>query len=138
MSEDNGPDGVASAHRVFGRRKGKKLREHQSALIQTLLPRVNATEFLGDREKAPAQKKDVWLEVGFGGGEHLAAQAAAHPETDFIGCEPFMNGVGKILALIEARSLGNIRVQADDAAALIARLPNASVDRLYKIGRAHV
>ena len=77
---------------------------------------------------------DIGLEIGFGGGEHLAAQAAAHPDMGFIGCEPFVNGMAKALALIEAQGLGNIRLHFGDASDLIAWLPSASlarVDLLY-------
>jgi tRNA (guanine-N7-)-methyltransferase len=78
--------------------------------------------------------EDIFLEIGFGGGEHLAAQAAAHPDAGFIGCEPFINGMAKALALIEARSLANIRLHFGDASDLLAWLPAASlarVDLLY-------
>jgi len=77
---------------------------------------------------------DVCLEIGFGGGEHLATQAAAHPGTGFIGCEPFINGMAKALALIEAQGLANIRLHFGDASDLLAWLPAASlarVDLLY-------
>jgi tRNA (guanine-N7-)-methyltransferase len=73
---------------------------------------------------------DVGLEIGFGGGEHLAAQAAAHPGMGFIGCEPFVNGMAKALALIEAQRLDNIRLHFGDASDLIAWLPSASLARI--------
>ena len=119
------------SHRVFGRRKGKQLRVHQTELMETLLPRVNATLLVDELRARRDQTRKPWLEIGFGGGEHLAAQAAAHPDIDFIGCEPFVNGVAKLLAQIETRSLGNVHVHADDAMKLLARLPDACVDRLY-------
>jgi tRNA (guanine-N7-)-methyltransferase len=78
--------------------------------------------------------KDIFLEIGFGGGEHLAAQAAAHPDTGFIGCEPFINGMAKALALIETQKLANIRLHFGDASDLLAWLPAgalARVDLLY-------
>jgi tRNA (guanine-N7-)-methyltransferase len=71
------------------------------------------------------------LEVGFGGGEHLAAQARAHPATGFIGCEPFDNGVAKLLTRIKADGLANVRVHPDDARDVLARLPDSSVDRVF-------
>lgn len=73
---------------------------------------------------------DHWLEVGFGNGEHTAAQAEAHPEIGLIGCEPFLNGVAALLATIEARGLDNIRLHADDARDLIDALPDASIGRV--------
>ena len=73
----------------------------------------------------------VWLEVGFGAGEHLAAQAAADPRRGVIGCEVFENGIVKLLAEISRRGLGNIRLFIDDARLLIAALPEASLDRAF-------
>ena len=67
------------------------------------------------------------LEVGFGGGEHLASDALAHPERGFLGCEPFVNGVAKLMARIEASGLRNIRVHPGDAGDLIDALPAASL-----------
>ncbi|MBY0430107.1 MAG: tRNA (guanosine(46)-N7)-methyltransferase TrmB, partial [Rhodospirillales bacterium] len=59
--------------------------------------------------------REIWLEIGFGGGEHLAAQAARHPTALMIGCEPFLNGVGSALRHIEDGDLKNVRLHADDA-----------------------
>jgi tRNA (guanine-N7-)-methyltransferase len=73
----------------------------------------------------------VVLEIGFGGGEHLAAQAAAHPEQRFIGVEPFLNGVASCLRHIEESGVTNIRLHHGDARDLIARLPDASLDLVY-------
>ena len=78
----------------------------------------------------PRSRRALRLEIGFGGGEHLAAQAEAHPDTAFIGCEPFVNGVAKLLSRIEARGLANIRIHMDDARHLVAALPEASVERV--------
>ncbi len=78
-----------------------------------------------------AQPDAVWLEIGFGGGEHLAAQAQAHPEVGFIGCEPFINGVAQLLQAVERNSLENIRIFPDDARLLLDALPEASVDRCF-------
>jgi len=73
----------------------------------------------------------VWLEIGFGGGEHLAHQAALHPEVSFIGAEPFVNGVAKLLALIEELGLGNIGIHGADARYLLEAQPEASLERVY-------
>ncbi|MDU6748856.1 MAG: tRNA (guanine(46)-N(7))-methyltransferase TrmB, partial [Bradyrhizobium sp.] len=70
------------------------------------------------------------IEIGFGGGEHLAAEAKAYPRTGFIGCEPYINGMAKILATIEADNIGNVRLLAGDAAELLAWLPPGSVQRI--------
>jgi tRNA (guanine-N7-)-methyltransferase len=74
---------------------------------------------------------EVWLEIGFGGAEHLIWQAQRHPEVGFIGAEPFVNGVAKLLDAVEAKGLGNVRVWDDDARALLAWLPDASVSRVF-------
>ena len=76
-------------------------------------------------------RRPVWLEIGFGDGAHLAAQAAAHPEIGFIGVEPFVNGVAALLARIDREGLANIRIFTDDARLLLGALPDASVARLF-------
>jgi len=75
--------------------------------------------------------ESLWLEVGFGGGEHLAAQAAAHPRTGFIGCEPFVNGVVSALGHVARLDLANVRLWPDDARLLLDRLPDGVLDRAY-------
>ena len=75
--------------------------------------------------------RPLWLEIGFGGGEHLAHQADCHPAIGFLGCEVFENGIAKLLAEIDRRGLANIRVFSDDARLLLAALPAASVDRVF-------
>jgi tRNA (guanine-N7-)-methyltransferase len=120
----------------FGRRKGHRLRPHHSALIGTLLPRLALR--LDEPAPAPADVINLFprpvdavrLEIGFGGGEHLAAEAAAHPGIGFIGCEPFVNGMAKILASIEAGAIENVRLHAGDAVNLLAWLPPASLERI--------
>jgi tRNA (guanine-N7-)-methyltransferase len=106
--------------------------------MQSLLPRLAVDLGVPPPTRLAAlfghATQDICLEIGFGGGEHLAAQAAAHPATGFIGCEPFINGMAKALALIEAQSLDNIRLHFGDAGDLLAWLPAASlarVDLLY-------
>ena len=73
----------------------------------------------------------VWLEIGFGGGEHLAAQAECHPDISLIGCEVFEPGVAKLLAHIERRNLDNIRIFTNDARLIIAALRPSSIDRVF-------
>lgn len=82
---------------------------------------------------APALRdnRETWLEIGFGGGEHLAHQAVLHPDVDFIGAEPFINGVAKLLALIEEKKLGNIRIHDGDVRYLLEALPDTCLDRIY-------
>jgi tRNA (guanine-N7-)-methyltransferase len=115
----------------FGRRKGHRLRSHQAALIDTLLPRL-ALDLDGPPPAKlarlfPVPVDDVRLEIGFGGGEYLIAQAQAHPRTGFVGCEPFVNGMAKALASIEAHALANIRLHLGDAVLVLDWLPGASI-----------
>jgi tRNA (guanine-N7-)-methyltransferase len=110
---------------LYGRRKGKALRPHQAKLIAELLPKVAFEPGRLDR------RKPLRLEIGFGGGEHLAHQAALHPDIAFIGAEPFVNGVAKLLSLIEANGLTNISIHAGDARELFEHLPEGSLERIY-------
>jgi len=110
---------------LYGRRKGKALRPHHTRLIAELLPKLGVDPNRIDRTKP------VRLEIGFGGGEHLAHQAELHPDIAFIGAEPFINGVAKLLALIEAKGLRNISIHAGDARELFSGLPDGSLDRIY-------
>jgi tRNA (guanine-N7-)-methyltransferase len=118
----------------FGRRKGHKLRSHQAGLIETLLPHLSlqtgapAPVDLDALFDPPATS--VRLEIGFGGGEHLSAEAQAFPQQGFIGCEPYVNGMAKILSQIEAHNIGNIKLFAGDAAELLAWAPPQSLDRI--------
>jgi tRNA (guanine-N7-)-methyltransferase len=118
----------------FGRRKGHKLRAQQADLIEHLLPRL-ALDITAPSPPDPAdlfepRTSEVRLEIGFGGGEHLVAEALAFPQTAFIGCEPYVNGMAKILRQIEANTIGNIRLFAGDAAELLAWLPPRSLKRI--------
>ncbi len=118
----------------FGRRKGHKLRPRQAELLHTLLPRLA----LDLSHPAPADLRTLFpvpvtavaLEIGFGGGEAMVAQAQAQPATGFIGVEPFVNGMAKALSAIEGARLQNIRLHFDAAAKLIAWLPDASLTRI--------
>jgi tRNA (guanine-N7-)-methyltransferase len=129
-------DGVAAQPRgaLFGRRKGHKLRPHQADLIEHLLPRLSldiagpSTPDLADLFDPRAD--EIRLEIGFGGGEHLIAEACAFAKVGFIGCEPYVNGMAKILTQIEAHNIGNVRLFAGDATELLAWLPPYSLSRI--------
>ena len=122
------------ARAFFGRRKGHPLRAHQAALYNTLLPRLTldlSKPAPGDlRTLFPVAVDEARLEIGFGGGEHLIAQAQTNPRTGFIGVEPFVNGMAKALAAIEQHDLQNIRLFAGDATHLIQWLPPAALGRI--------
>jgi tRNA (guanine-N7-)-methyltransferase len=131
----SGHHDVGSRERAFfGRRKGHPLRPHQADLMAGLLPRLAVTL---DRppparlaELFPRPLEAVCLEIGFGGGENLIAQATAAPQLGFIGCEPFVNGMAKILAVIQAGQIDNVRLYAGDAIDLLSWLPDASVTKV--------
>ena len=112
-------------YQFFGRRRGKTLRRHHLQLMEELLPKLRVDL------NNPLPVGEVRLEIGFGGGEHLAHQAALFPEVNFIGAEPFRNGVAKLLARIEEKSIGNIRIHDDDVRYLLEKLPPASLNRIY-------
>ncbi len=123
-----------SDSRLYGRRKGKKLRPRQAGLLETLLPQLalDPSRPIADATTLFARKPEaIWLEIGFGGGEHLAAEAKANPGCGFIGCEYFENGVAKVLALIEAQELDNIRLFCGDASTMIDALPEAALQGAY-------
>jgi len=111
------------------------LNARKSALMRDLLPRVQIElpqqGTLALSELYDFVPKNLELEVGFGGGEHLAAQAAQHPEAGFIGCEPFINGVASLLNHIDRRKLTNIRIFPDDARLLMDVLPEDCLDRCF-------
>ena len=128
-------DATAQAQRAFfGRRKGHKLRAHQADLVAHLLPQL-ALDIAGPPVTDLAalfgrSVNYVRLEIGFGGGEHLIAEAHAFPNTGFIGCEPYVNGMAKILTLIETSGVRNIRLFAGDASELLTWLPASSLARI--------
>ncbi len=116
----------------FGRRKGKKLRAGHDDLIQNLLPAIRAVPGSAPSSQFPnANARETWLEIGFGGGEHLAHQARTHRDINFIGCEPFVNGMAKLLSAVDDEKLDNIRVWDDDVTKLLPTLPDSCFDRVY-------
>ena len=120
--------------RFYGRRKGRPLKPRQQALVDRLLPDLMIEP--GDTKLDPVALfshpvRDVWLEIGFGGGEHLADRAAAHPQIGFIGSEPYLNGVASLLDHVERLGIGNLRIEPDDVRPLLARLPDASIGRMF-------
>jgi len=118
----------------FGRRKGHPLRARQADLFGSLLPRLalDRTRLApGDLAALfPVAVDDVRLEIGFGGAEHLIAEAQAHPRTGFLGCEPFVNGMAKALVAIDQLGLANIRLHHGDAVELLAWLPSHALSRV--------
>jgi tRNA (guanine-N7-)-methyltransferase len=112
--------------RSYGRRHGRKLSLRQSRLLTELLPQVAA-----DASSLAVSQSPIWLEIGFGGGEHLLHQAKNNSGITFVGAEPFEDGVVKVLSAIEAEQLSNIRVFADDARPLLRSLKHQSVAKSF-------
>jgi tRNA (guanine-N7-)-methyltransferase len=125
------PDPAHGPIRSYGRIKSRPIKPRQADLLGTLLPRIAVPERPFDPRALKPDAAEVWLEIGFGGGEHLAAQAARRPDALFLAAEPFLNGVASALRHIDAAGLENVRVQAGDARDLVDRLPDASLDRVF-------
>jgi tRNA (guanine-N7-)-methyltransferase len=117
----------------FGRRSGKRLHRGQDALFRDLLPRLEIALPAGplDPRTLFPDVARVTLEIGYGGGEHLARQAREHPETGYIGCEVFSGGIAKLLQAIDADGLDNVRLYTDDALKLLLQLPEACIDEAF-------
>jgi tRNA (guanine-N7-)-methyltransferase len=124
---------ISPHSRLHGRSKGKALRRHQAELVAEMLPRL-ALDLAHPFERAPLFAepiRELRLEIGFGGGDHLAEAAQRETDIGFIGCEPFVNGVAKLLAQVEQRQLTNIRLYKGDAAEVLDWLPERSLERVY-------
>jgi tRNA (guanine-N7-)-methyltransferase len=116
---------------LYGRRKGPKLSAHKEELRRTLLPKLALRLEPGRDPKTyfGAEVTDVWLEVGFGGGEHLLEQARANPHIGLIGAEPYEAGVAKLLSKIAGET--NIRLHEGDARDIVEALPDACLGRVF-------
>lgn len=126
------PQNPKGPRAFFGRRAGKRLHSGQRALFETLLPQLSLdiSAPVDPRALFPGAKR-IHLEIGYGGGEHLARIARANPADGFIGCEVFTGGIGKLLEAIDAEGISNIALFPDDVIKLLAVMPEASVDCLY-------
>jgi len=133
----SGPKGNNhNEHRAFfGRVAGKRLHRGQQALLENLLPRLlvemDATGRADLNEMFPGNPEQKIIEIGYGGGEHLARLARENPQSGFVGCEVFTGGIGKILQKIDEGGLSNIRLFTRDAFGLLCALPEASLDGVY-------
>lgn len=117
--------------RSYGRLKSRPIKPRQAALMDTLLPQLRVPAEPFDPRALIPGLTEAWLEIGFGGGEHLAAQAAKHKDVAFVGAEPFHNGVASALRHIDEAGLTNVRLHDGDARELLARMPDASLDRIF-------
>jgi tRNA (guanine-N7-)-methyltransferase len=117
--------------RTYGRIKTRTLKPRQAGLIDALLPTLGVPDGPFDPRTLTPAASEVWLEIGFGGGEHLAAQAARRPDVLMIGVEPFLNGVASALRHVDDGKLTNVRIVQGDARDIVGRLPAASLDRAF-------
>jgi tRNA (guanine-N7-)-methyltransferase len=137
MSAVTGEARDSERPRFYGRRRGKRLRRTALGLIETLLPRLaiglpGAGLVLAPHTLFAHPVDQVWLEIGFGGGEHVVAQAKLHPEAGIIGCEPFRNGVASLMTQLAAdHGIDNVRVFPEDVRLLLPTLPEGSLGRAF-------
>ena len=144
--------------RSFGRKRGRKLSPRQQELLRDALPRVALDlaspppepldalfshhggrplsssvddEARAGGERGLAPRREIWLEIGFGGAEHMIWQASRNPNIGIIGCEPFQDGIVKALSAIEEGGLSNVRLHGDDARPVVRWLPRSSLDRVF-------
>ena len=134
--------------RFFGRRKGKGIGASRQRLMEELLPKLSlkiASKGKIDLQaQFPEHKKELWLEIGFGGGEHIAELSKQYPEVGFIGAEPFLNGVSSLLAhlngshrfpkeslTLEEGRIDNVRIWADDVRLVLPQLQSGCFERIF-------
>lgn len=120
----------------YGRRRGRRLRKGRAARMTDTLPRIAVAPpapgtVLDPRSLFTVAPREVWIEIGFGGGEHLAAQARANPDVGIIGCEPYINGMAALLGEIAADDIDSVRVWAGDVRELLPALAPASLARAF-------
>ncbi|HEX4298567.1 MAG TPA: tRNA (guanosine(46)-N7)-methyltransferase TrmB [Devosia sp.] len=134
MSADHPLTAGGAPRAFFGRRSGKRLHKGQDRLFHDRLPALQIALPPGELDPETlfqSRPQRLELEIGYGGGEHLARLAAASPDTGFIGCEVFSGGIAKLIEAIDAQGLANIRLFTDDALKLLLQLPAASLDAAY-------
>jgi tRNA (guanine-N7-)-methyltransferase len=130
-----GDDTGGARLRLYGRRVGPRLRAAQARRVEVTRAELNLAarpRFLAEPQRLFDEAcRSVWLDIGFGGGEHLIWQALRNPDVGLIGCEAFLNGVAKVLAVIERENLGNIRIHHGDARDVLDLLGDATLDRVF-------
>lgn len=117
---------------LYGRRQGRALKDRKKILLETLLPEISLMIEAG-KLSCPISSgyEEIWLEIGFGNGEHLAYLAEKHPHVLMVGCEPFLNGVGTFLGTIEDQCLKNVRIFTDAAQILLEAWPSHSISKIF-------
>jgi tRNA (guanine-N7-)-methyltransferase len=132
MTANGGWDGPTLRRRLYGRSRGKALRAGQERLLAEALPLFSITpEALAVGRAFAAEPREVWLEIGFGAGEHLIEQAKANPDVGLVGCEPFLNGVAVALAGLKREQIANVRLRRGDAQAVIEAAPDGFFSRVF-------
>ncbi|HEY3638635.1 MAG TPA: tRNA (guanine(46)-N(7))-methyltransferase TrmB [Rhizomicrobium sp.] len=122
---------------LYGRRKGPKLSAHRAALLEGVLPRLKLELSAGIDPKNlfEAPVDELWLEIGFGAGEHLLWQAEHHPGIGIIGAEPYQTGVAKLLSKLPQKEtedyISRIRIYEGDARDILEVLPDACLGRIF-------
>jgi tRNA (guanine-N7-)-methyltransferase len=120
---------MQEVNKFYGRRKGRPLKKKKTAFLKDLeLYKIEVPLDLG---KIFSSVQEIWLEIGFGGGEHLATVAEQNPEISFIGAEAFMNGVASFLQFRSEKSLNNVRIFPDDVRLLLQELPDHSIQNVF-------
>lgn len=138
MSDPASPNGPPFRN-FYGRRRGKGLRDTQKVRLDerlaALSPGPVGRDVNPDRQQIDLEGlfggREIWVEIGFGGGEHMVHQAGLNPQAGIIGCDPYINGVAMLLAGIERAGVTNLAVHPGDARDLFDVLPEASVSRAF-------
>jgi tRNA (guanine-N7-)-methyltransferase len=134
MTAVDGREGPTPARAFYGRSRGKALRVGQKHLLAEALPRLSiAPEDLAEGRIFARAPREVWLEIGFGAGEHLVEQAKANPDVGLVGCEPFLNGIVAALAGLKREDLSNVRLRHGDAQGVIEAVPDAFFSRVFML-----
>lgn len=129
------PEETGPRRNFYGRRQGRPLRENRKKLMETLLPSITVAvrpnETIDPAALFASPKKEYWLEIGFGGGEHLAWQAKQNRDVGLIGCEIFLNGIASALSHIDADKLENVRIYPEDVRDLLPALEPQSFSKIF-------
>lgn len=134
MTAVDGRDDPQLARGFYGRGRGKALRAGQKRLLAEALPKFSiGPESLAEGRAFVPAPREVWLEIGFGAGEHLIEQAKANPDVGLVGCEPFLNGVVAALAGLKREEISNVLLRRGDAQALIKAAPDAFFSRVFML-----
>jgi len=117
--------------RSYGRTQGRKLKPAKAALVETMLGNLLIDEQDFTLPTLFDNNNPIWFEIGFGAGEHIAYQAAQHRNINFIGCEPYLNGVADLLGKVQKQEITNLRLYENDARILLEKLPDHALERIF-------